>query len=283
MIVAALSHECRLLWMGGEVSVPELGRQCLERALQELLKRILTGFSGRLDAAMPPSISVVFPMYNEEAYIHRAVGAARAILAEIGADYEIVIVNDSSTDRTGALADELAQADPRIKVVHNAANRKLGGTLRTGYALATKDLVLYTDADLPFDLQELPRAIRLLEFQHADVLSAYRFDRTLEGPLRTIYTFFYTLLIRALFDLPVKDVNFSFKLFRRALLGRFALKSEGSFIDAEFLIRARKSGATIIQIGVDYFPRTRGESTLASPSVIMNILKEMFRLRPELR
>ena len=230
-----------------------------------------------------PSISVVFPMYNEEAYIHRAVAAARAGLAEVTSDHEIIIVDDASTDRTGEMADALAREDPRVKVVHNARNRRLGGTLRAGYAVATKELVLYSDADLPFDFQELPRAVRLLEFQEADVLTAYRFDRTLEGPLRTVYTFFYTLLIRALFDLPIKDVNFSFKLFRRALLERITLRSEGSFIDAEFLIRARKAGARIIQIGVDYFPRTRGVSTLASPAVIFKILREMAALWTELR
>ncbi len=232
---------------------------------------------------MAPSISVVFPMYNEEAYIHRAVAAARAILDDISPDHEIVIVDDASTDATGALADELARADPRVKVVHNPRNLTLGGTLRAGYAVASKDLILYTDADLPFDFQEVPRAVRLLEFQEADVLSAYRFDRTLEGPLRTVYTFFYTLLIRSLFDLPVKDVNFSFKLFRRSLLERFTLKSQGSFIDAEFLIRSRKAGARIIQIGVDYFPRTRGVSTLAAPRVILRILREMLALYRELR
>ncbi len=232
---------------------------------------------------MSASISIVFPMWNEEDYIHRAVTAARDILDRIEGDHEIVIVDDASTDRTPALADALAVQDPRIKVVHNAKNLKLGGTLRAGYAAATKDLILYTDADLPFDLQELPRAVRLLEYQHADVLSAYRFDRTLEGPLRAVYTFFYTLLIRSLFDLPIKDVNFSFKLFRRELLQRFPLKSEGSLIDAEFLIRARKSGATIIQIGVDYFPRSRGVSTLSSPGVILKILREMLLLWAELR
>jgi glycosyltransferase involved in cell wall biosynthesis len=230
-----------------------------------------------------PSISIVFPMYNEEAYIHRAVRAARAILAEITPDHEIIIVDDCSSDRTPALADALAAADPKIKVVHNAVNRKLGGTLRAGYAVATKDLVLYTDADLPFDLQELGRAVRLIEYQQADVLSAYRFDRTSEGFIRTVYSFFYNLLIRVAFGLALKDVNFSFKLFRRALLENVSLKSEGSFIDAEFLIRARQAGANIIQIGVDYFPRSRGISTLSSGSVIVKILREMLALRGDLR
>jgi len=232
---------------------------------------------------MPVSISVVFPMWNEADFIHRAVAAARQTLQEIPGEHEIVIVDDASTDQTGVLADALAREDSRIKVVHNTRNLKLGGTLRAGYAAASKELILYTDADLPFDLQELPRAVRLLQYQQADVLSAYRFDRTLEGPLRSIYTFFYTLLIRSLFELPVKDVNFSFKLFRRALLERFPLKSDGSFIDAEFLIRARKSGAAIIQIGVDYFPRSRGVSTLSSPGVILKILREMLGLWAELR
>lgn len=232
---------------------------------------------------MPPTLSIVFPMYNEEAYIHRAVRAARAVLEELSPDHEIIIVDDCSKDKTPVLADELARADPRVKVVHNAVNRKLGGTLRAGYAVATKDLVLYTDADLPFDLQELGRAVRLLEYQEADVLSAYRFDRTSEGFIRTVYSFFYNTLIRVLFGLPIKDVNFSFKLFRRSLLQKFELKSEGSLIDVEFLVRAKKAGATIIQIGVDYFPRSRGISTLSSPAVIVKILKELAELWTELR
>lgn len=232
---------------------------------------------------MGRSVSIVFPMYNEEDYIHRAVRAAWIILGEIADDWEIVIVDDKSTDRTGELADTLSREDPRIRVVHNAVNRKLGGSLRAGYAVATKELVLYTDADLPFDLQELGRAVRLLEYQEADVLSAYRFDRTSEGFVRTVYSFFYNLLIRSVFSLPIKDVNFSFKLFRRQLLSKIELKSEGSFIDAEFLVRARKAGASIIQIGVDYFPRSRGISTLSSPAVIAKILREMAQLYRELR
>ena len=230
-----------------------------------------------------PSVSIVFPMFNEEANIHRAVRAAREVLAEVSDDHQIVIVDDASTDRTGGLADELARGDTRITVVHNAVNRKLGGTLRVGFAAATKDLVLYTDADLPCDLQELGRAVRLLEYQEADLLSAYRFDRTSEGPLRTLYSFVYNLLVRVVFRLHVKDVNFSFKLFRRRLLDRIELRSEGSFIDAELLIRARRVGASIIQIGVDYFPRSRGISTLSSVGVIATILAEMAAMWRELR
>ncbi len=222
-------------------------------------------------------------MYNEEAYINRAVGAVREALTALGADFEIILVDDASTDRTGELADALVHEDPRVRVLHNERNRKLGGTLRRGYALATKDLVLYSDADLPFDFREVGRAIHLLEFQQADVLAAYRFDRTSEGLLRTFYTLAYSALVRTLFRLRLRDINFSFKLFRRSLLQRIELKSEGSFIDAEFLLRARGAGAFVIQMGVDYFPRVRGVSSLASPAVIAGILREMARLWRELR
>ena len=230
-----------------------------------------------------PSVSVVFPMYNEEAYIRRAVAAAREVLAAHVEDWEIVIVDDASTDGTGAIADRLAAEDARVRVVHNASNRKLGGTLRAGYAAATKDLVFYTDADLPIDLHALPRAVRLLEYQQADIVAAYRFDRTSEGLVRAVYTFCYNHLIRILFGLRVRDVNFAFKLFRRSVLQKFELTSEGSFIDAEFLLRARKAGCSIIQIGLDYFPRTRGASTLAAIPVILDILKDLALRWRELR
>jgi glycosyltransferase involved in cell wall biosynthesis len=222
-------------------------------------------------------------MYNEEPYVERSVAAARAALEQMGGDWEIVIVDDASTDATGALADRLAAADPRVRALHNPVNRRLGGTLRAGFAAATKDLVLYTDADLPVDLGELPRAVRLLEYQQADLLAGYRFDRTTEGMHRALYTIGYHVLIRFLFGLRIRDVNFAFKLFRRSLLPRIDLKSEGSFIDAELLLRARKAGAVMIQLGLDYFPRTRGPSKLSSLDVIAAILREMAQQWRELR
>jgi glycosyltransferase involved in cell wall biosynthesis len=222
-------------------------------------------------------------MYNEEAYARRAVSAARAVLMAELPDWEIVIVDDASTDGTPALVDALAREDPRVRVVRNPVNRRLGGALRAGYAAATKDLVFYTDADLPVDLHQLPRAVRLLEYQEADIVAGYRFDRTSEGLVRALYTYCYNHLIRTLFGLRVRDVNFAFKLFRRSVLEKFPLTSEGSFIDAEFLLRARKAGCVIIQIGLDYFPRTRGTSTLASVPVILAILRDLAARWRELR
>jgi len=236
-----------------------------------------------IDAAMLPSVSVVIPAYNEEEYVERTLTAVTAALERAGVEHEIVLVNDASTDRTAALADAAAAADPRVRVIHNPQNLTLGGSLRAGFAAARKELVLYTDADLPFDLEEVPRAVRLLQVQEADMLVAYRFDRTAEGTRRALYTWGYSVIIRALFGLKIRDVNFAFKLFRRSLLDRFVLKSGGSFIDAELVVRTLKAGGQIIQIGVDYFPRTRGESKLASGKVIARILSELTSLWRELR
>lgn len=232
-------------------------------------------------------LTVFFPMWNEELYVERAVAAAGKICGEmveagyIG-DYELLIIDDKSTDRTPEIADALAAADEHVRVVHHPVNRKLGGAMKTGFATAKGDLVLYSDADLPFDFLEVPRAIRLMREYEADLVSAYRFDRTGEGYTRAIYTFVYNLLIRSLFGVKARDINFAFKLCRRAVLDHIELRSEGSFIDAELIIRATRSGFELLQFGVDYFPRTRGESTLSSPAVIKTILTEMWRLRGDL-
>lgn len=233
-------------------------------------------------------LSIFFPMWNEEAYIERALSAGRELCEDLVASgeigtYELLIVDDASTDSTPQLADKFAAEDPRVRVVHHPVNRKLGGSMKTGFANCTGDLILYTDADLPFDMLEVRKAVRLLRYYEADIVSAYRFDRTGEGYVRTVYSAFYNGLVRLFFGVKMRDINFAFKLCRGSLFREFELKSEGSFIDAELVIRAKNLGKNVIQFGVDYFPRTRGVSTLSSPAVIRKILREMFSLRKELR
>lgn len=240
------------------------------------------------DAPHAQKLTFFFPMWNEEEYIARTLRAANEaghLLISAGeiADFEIVIIDDASTDATGTLADEAADADPRVRAVHHPVNRKLGGSIKTGFAEARGDLILYTDADLPFDMQELQKACRLLRQYEADIVSAYRFDRTGEGYVRTVYSFFYNLLVRIFFGVRVRDVNFAFKLVRARIFEHVTLESEGSFIDAELIIRAQKLGYQVVQFGVDYFARTRGVSTLSSPAVIIKILREMRDLRHQLR
>ena len=230
-----------------------------------------------------PSVSLVIPMFNEEENIEHAIDCAVAALERCAGDYEIVVVNDASTDRSAEIVARLSEANPRIRLLRHEVNRKLGATLKTGYAAARKDLVVYMDADLPFDPEGIGRAIQALKVTRADLVAGYRLDRTTEGFRRTVYSYLYNSLIGILFGWPHRDINFSFKLMRREVLEAVELKSEGSLIDAELIVKAKNLGFVIQQLGLDYFPRTRGRSTLSSPKVILKIFRELFTLYPEMR
>jgi glycosyltransferase involved in cell wall biosynthesis len=240
---------------------------------------------------MPPSddrLSFLFPMWNEEPMIRRTVAAAHEagthLVADGAADsYEIVVVDDASTDGTGKIADDLADADPRVVVVHHSENRKLGGAIKSGFAAASGDVLLYTDADLPCDLSETAKALRLMRLYEADLVSAYRFDRTAEGVQRAMYSFAYNHLVRWALGVRIRDVNFAFKLVRRRVLDHVELISEGSFIDAELVAKAHRRGFRFVQFGVDYIARTRGTSTLSSPDVIVTMVRELAALRSDIR
>lgn len=231
--------------------------------------------------AKASSISLFYPAWNEEDYVERAVSRALDVLPRLTDDFEIVIVNDASTDRTQEISEGLAAQHRQVRVVTHPVNLRLGGAIRTGLSNTTKDIVVYSDIDLPFDLDEVERALHLLSYLEADMICAFRFDRTSEGPKRIAYSYVYNFLIRNLFGIQIKDVNFSFKVMHRRVLEAIELKSEGSFIDAELVVKAIRRGFRVFQMGVDYFPRTRGISTLASPSVIAKMLKELVALYPE--
>ena len=230
---------------------------------------------------MASSISVFFPMYNEKNNIQKAVDTTLEVLRDITDDYEVIIIDDASTDGTAQIADRMAKEDPKIRVVHHETNRQLGGGLKSGFGAASKELVLYSDADFPFDMMELKKAVRVI--QHCDIVSAYRFDRTSEGYRRAVYSFIWNLLVRFLYGVRVRDINFSFKLCRRGIFKHVHLESESSFIDAELIVRAHNLGYRIFQIGVDYFPRTRGVSRLSSVPVIVKMTRDMFRFMPRIK
>lgn len=230
-----------------------------------------------------PTVSLVVPMFNEQENIEHALDCGIEALARYARDWEVIVVDDASTDGSAALVARLSAAEPRIRLLRHERNQKLGGTLRTGFAACRHEVVLYMDADLPFDPDVLGPALRALAVTRADLIAGYRLDRTTEGLLRTIYSYCYNTLIGFLFGWPHRDINFSFKLLRREVLDAVELRSEGSLIDAELIVKARNLGFVIQQIGLDYFPRVRGTSTLSSPGVILKILRELVVLFPDMR
>ncbi len=227
-------------------------------------------------------LSVVIPVYNEEENIGNTVNSIASELSKNGTDWEMILVDDASNDNTPEILQRLKDKFSEVRVFRNERNRKLGYTLRRGFREAKGDVIFYTDCDLPCLPEKISYALRIIEVYNADVVSAYRFDRSSEGFLRFVYSKTYNLIIRILFGLEVRDVNFACKFIKRKVLDTIKLISDGSFIDAEILIKAKRNGFTILQFGTDYFPRLRGKSTLANFSIIFKIFKEMFKCRVKL-
>ena len=224
------------------------------------------------------SLSIVFPMYNEKDNIERAVREALRVGYQMAPELEVIIVDDASTDGSGGIADRLADEHPEAVVIHHARNRKLGGALKTGFAAASKEWVLYTDSDLPICMDDALQAVPLTE--EADIVIGWRRSRA-ESWKREVMSRTYNWMVRRFLGLHVRDVNFAFKLFRRSLLDHILLTSEGSFIDAELLLEVQRLGARLAELPMDYYPRVAGVSTLASGRVILKILLEMCRYRLE--
>jgi glycosyltransferase involved in cell wall biosynthesis len=196
--------------------------------------------------------------------------------------YEVIVVNDGSRDRTGAIADRLAAGNPCVRVVHHPVNRGYGAALRSGFAAAQYPLVVLADGDNQFDLGELSVLLRALG--PFDIVSGYRITRH-DPAVRRLYSFCYNHLARFLFNIPVRDVNCGFKVYRRHLLERLLpqLRSTGALINVEMLARARKLGATVTEVGVHHYPREAGRPTGGNPRVIVRAFRELLELWRELR
>jgi len=202
-------------------------------------------------------ISLVFPAWNEQEYVKEAILKANKALKSFTDNYEIVLVDDGSKDETGKIADSLADQNKKIKVIHHKKNQKLGKTLRTGFRNASKELIFYSDIDLPFDFKRIPEIVGFMEKTESDAVCCYRLGRFSREPKRAIYSFFYNLLVKILFLVDIKDVNCPIKLFKKSILNKVNLKSKGSFIDAELVIKGIKRGYRISQMEIEYFPRKK--------------------------
>lgn len=222
------------------------------------------------------SLSIFFPCYNEEANVERVTLAALAAAREITDDFEIIIVDDGSTDRTGELAERLAAEHHRVRVVHNRPNRGYGGALQAGFLAATKEWVFYTDGDGQFDFREIPRLLDLLD--RYEIISAYRLNRQ-ESPIRRFNAWCWTLLCNYLLGTRLRDIDCAFKLYPRRLFDEITMQSLGALIDAEILAKATRRGYRIGQIGVQHYPRVAGRPTGANFRVILRAFVELIRLR----
>lgn len=208
--------------------------------------------------AARPGLSLVIPAFNEAATVEQAVQEADAALAALFARYEILLVDDGSTDDTTAIAAHLQLEFPRLRLIRHPANRGYGAALRTGLAAARFDLVAFTDADCQFDLRDLgPMAART-----APIVVGYRADR--QDPWRRRFlSWGYNRLARTLLGTGVRDCDCAMKVFRRDVLADLLPESRGFFVNTEMLTRARRLGYAVEEVAVTHRPRAGGDSKVS--------------------
>lgn len=224
-----------------------------------------------------PRLTLFVPMHDERESLEPLVRKALAVLAGITPDFELLLVDDGSRDGSGERADELARGEPRLRVVRHPRNLGYGQALRTGFGQARGEVVAYTDCDQPADLALLPEALRLLDDDPGlDMVIGYRLHRR-EGPRRWLYTRVYNTLVRALFGVRVRDVNFSFKLVRSAALRQARLSAGSAFIDGQLLSEAVRLGWRLREVPVEHQPRRHGRSHFDSLGPALATLAEMLR------
>jgi len=219
------------------------------------------------------SISLVLPAWNESEGIVRAISEADSALRMVAESFEIIVVDDRSTDETASIVERVAQTNSAVRLVRHPQNKGDGAALRTGFASAEKNLVVFTDADCQFDLTELYRFVLLGNCY--DVVCGYRIDRK-DSFLRCLYSRIYNQLVRVLLRTEVRDVDCALKLFHREQVQKLTIGGHGFLVSSEILTQAKQQGLSIVEVGVTHRPRIEGQSTV-SISHIPKVLRSLSR------
>ena len=232
--------------------------------------------------ADPVTLSVFVPFFNEEENIEHSVNSIYTALSSNPriASFELIIVNDGSTDSTSVLAHRLLHKYENVRVVEHAQNRGYGGALKSGFAACTMDYVFYTDGDLQFDPEEID--LLLQHISEYKVVVGYRKHRK-DPFLRIVYAKCWNILVRTIFGLKLKDINCAFKLLKRDVIEDMQLISSGAMVSTELLVRVKDKQVPIKQIAVTHQNRLSGTPTGGSIGVILLAFKELITYAQKLK
>jgi len=222
-----------------------------------------------------PSISAFFPCLNEEKNIQPLVEQLATILPKVAKKFEIIIIDDGSTDKTPRIAQQLSSDLPYVRTITHPSNRGYGASLHSGFEAAQYDWIFFTDGDLQFDVSELQKF--LPHTQKFSVIIGYRIKRA-EGNLRAFNAKMFRLFIDTLFRVHVKDIDCACKLSKKNSLYDVFLDSKGAMISAEMLYRLKKKRLPFKQIPVTHYPRKFGKPTGNNPKVVIRAGVEALRL-----
>jgi glycosyltransferase involved in cell wall biosynthesis len=210
------------------------------------------------DQASSPGLSVFFPAYNDGVTIASLVITAVQSASKLTPNYEVIVVDDGSSDSTARILSELARVYSRLKIVTHPANRGYGGALRTGFASASKDVIFYTDGDAQYDPSEIALLWPMMTAD-VDLVNGYKISRS--DPLhRIVIGRIYHHTVRILFGLRVRDVDCDFRLLRRSIFDRVHLEKNSGVICLEMMKKIQDAGFRIVEVPVHHYHRAHGKS-----------------------
>jgi glycosyltransferase involved in cell wall biosynthesis len=223
------------------------------------------------------SLSFVFPMFNESDNIGRTIHRASELASELTDDYEIIVVDDASTDGSAEALKDIAMKNPRVKGICLQVNSKMGGALKKGLKSATKEVIIYTDCDFPAREEDIRKAIKLLE--SADIVTGSSLGVKDVNIKRIIISKVYNMLVQFLFNLSIKDINAGLKIYRKTIFEGMNLNSSSPFICVEIFAEAARKGYKIREYGIIFERRTRGNSSISRMDVLMKSFSDMITYR----
>lgn len=258
--------------IAGSVAVSYVGMRFSVFTKNDVIEIPLLPSNPRLFIA-PRSLSVILPAYNEEALIANTISTVMSTLITWMNNFEVIVVNDGSKDRTGEIVANLAAYDRRIRLINHPVNKGYGAALVTGFESVTKELAFFMDSDGQFDIRDLARFFPLIE-EYGAVLG-YRVYRQ-DTWMRKLNAWGWKKLVGFIFGVHVRDIDCAFKLFRAEFFRTNRLETRGAMINAEILYKLARAGYTYTEVGVQHLPRRAGKATGAKPTVILRALCEML-------
>ncbi len=219
-----------------------------------------------------PRISLFFPVFRDEATVERVALKALAVLTELASDHEVLIIDDGSPDRAGAVADELARRHPSIRVIHHPVNLGYGRALRSGFEAARFEWIAFTDGDDEYEVDDLRKLVRLRE--HYDLIITFRYAKRYSG-VRVFVSWVYNQLLRRIFQTRYRDVSCGLRLIRKEIADELQLQSSSPFIGAEIAIKTMLKGFRVGEVGIQTFPREFGRGSSTSLKNIWATLRDI--------
>ena len=227
-------------------------------------------------AATPnPSVTLFFPVYNDEHTVRRVTEKALKVLSDVAEEYEVIIIDDGSPDRSGEIADELALEHACVRVVHHGVNRGYGEALKSGFNQAQYEWICAIDGDDEYDVLDLHKLIRLRDFY--DLIITFRYVKLYSG-IRVFVSWVYNRLVRAIFRAPYRDISTGLRLVRRSVIKEVELASSSPFIGAELTIKTMLKGFRVGEVGIQTFPREFGRGESVSIPNIFATIQDLIRV-----